>query len=102
MADVAVDATVGQQAAQVQGTVVLQNVVHGIVERIVIEKAALLDGFCNFRQLLIDDAPSADVQVADLGISHLPFWKAYSKAAGLQLRVGPVGKQTVKIGRIRL
>ena len=46
--------------------------------------ACLGDGLGDARQVLVNDAPRAEVQVADLRVAHLPVGQAHVQAAGAQ------------------
>ena len=56
-------------------------------------------GVVDLHQVLIDDAPGADVQVTCLRVTHLSVGQPHILARGLQLGVGIVGLQVVHVGR---
>ena len=66
----------------------------------VIKKNAIFNGFCNAGQLLIDDASSSNIQVADFRIAHLTFWKTNSKSAGLKTDAGIFCEEQIQVGCI--
>ena len=85
---VAVYAAIGAEAHQMKSPPFGQELVCQGVEGVVAGKAAVLDGLADAHQLLPDDAPRADREMAHLGISHLPFRQAHRSAAGLDQGVG--------------
>ena len=70
---VAVHAAIGKQSPQMQGTAAELRCVAGSLQMIVIIKITVLNGLCDFRQILIYDASGSHIQMADLGIAHLTF-----------------------------
>ena len=53
----------------------------------VLEEAAVRDRVVDPRQVLLDDRPRAEVEVADLGVAHLPVGKADVPPRGRERRV---------------
>ena len=76
----AVHAAVGQKAHQMQGAAVLRRVVHGRSQGLVLKKVAVPDALGDAGELLIDDAPRADVGVAHLAVAHLAVGQAHVQA----------------------
>ena len=56
----------------------------------------VLDGLVDPRQVLLDDGPGAEVQVADLRIAHLALGEPDRAPAGRKLRVRVVSPQVVE------
>ena len=54
------------------------------------------------RQVLIDDSSSADIGVADFGVSHLAVGKPDILLARLQMGMRPARHQAMPVGRTRL
>ena len=95
--DVAVDAAVGQQAHQVEGTVPLLAVVHGLHIGVVLKKAAVLDGTADAGQILEHHPAGADVGVPHLGVAHLALGQAHVQPGGGQPAAGVLGKNLVQV-----
>ena len=74
--------------------------VDGLAEDGVVVEAAFLDGTGDAREVLVDDAPGADVHVADFGIAHLSLGQAHRHAGGLQQAVRPVLPEPVPGRRV--
>ena len=68
---VTVHAARRNQSHDMQRTTVLLDPVHDGEQRLVLEKVTVLDVTRDARKLLIDDAPCADIRVADLRVAHL-------------------------------
>ena len=66
MADVAVNSAVGKQSEEMQCGGVMFYVIHGVEQRLILKKAAVLDRVGDQGQVLIYDAAGADVEMADL------------------------------------
>lgn len=96
--DVAVDAAVGQQAHQVEGTVPLLAVVHGLHIGVVLKKAAVLDGTADAGQILEHHPAGADVGVAHLAVAHLAVGQAHAHPRRTDGDMGAGGEQVVDIG----
>src|SRR6185312_16758513 len=60
---------------------------------------AVRAGVVDARQVLTHDGAGAEVEVADLGVAHLPVRQSYRTAAGGELRVRIRGPQLVEDGR---
>src|SRR5581483_6671440 len=59
------------------------------------EEAAVLDHQVDSRDVHMDDAARADVQVAYLAVSHLAVWQSHVLAAGVDQRIGILTQQAV-------
>src|SRR5438874_708819 len=80
------DAAVADEAQQVQAT--LAPALHQVDEQRLLEELPAHDRRVNACDLLVDDPPRADVQVADFGISHQPVRQAHALARGVDERPG--------------
>ena len=100
MVDVAVDAAVGQQAHEMQGTAAFFAGADGSQIGGVFKEAAVLDGPADAGQVLEDHAAGADVGVAHLAVSHLSLRQAYVQAGSLQLAEGVLGEEIVQLGGV--
>ena len=87
MRDMAVYATRGEQAVQMQFFAVFLNVVHNFYERGVSEKFAVTDFVSYARKFLTDYSARADIEVPDFAVTHLTFGQADVFAAGAKLCV---------------
>ncbi len=96
---VAVDAAVRQKTHQMKGAAVFLHLVHRVNERLLFEKFSVLNVLGDAGQLLIHDAPRADVQVADLAVAHLSVRQTHIHAACAKLRMREARRQPVQIGR---
>jgi hypothetical protein len=98
-----VDAAVGDEAEQVQAAAgTIAGALAGGQQRLVFEEAAVGDGVVDPSQVLLDDRPGAEVEVADLGVAHLPVGEADVAALGgeLGMRVaGPEGVEDRRLGQ---
>jgi len=63
-------------------------VVHGFQQNGMLEKLAVLNHQLNARAVHVDDAPGADIEMADLAITHLSFGQANRRATGLNQSIG--------------
>ena len=95
--DVAVDTAVGQQTENMERAAGLFDMPHRVIQRKIIEKNLVLDGFGDAGKFLVDDASGADIEVPDFGVSHLPFGKSDSETARRELDVRIFGEDRVQI-----
>ena len=65
-------------------------------------EAAILDRRVHPGQVLVDDAPGANVHVADLGIAHLALRQADVAALGVHQGVRAVGQQPPPVRQVGL
>lgn len=86
MLDVAVYAAVGNKPVQVQFFAVRFHVVHYAQQFFVSEKFPVADFFRDLREILVYDAPRADVQMSHFGIAHLSVGKPYGHPARAERR----------------
>ena len=101
MGIVAVHAAVRQETDQVKGGALGSRFIHRPDQGLLFKEVAIPDVLGDAGQLLIHHAASAQVQVADLAVAHLPVGQADRHAAGAQLRMGIGGLQAVHIGGAR-
>ena len=94
---VRVDSAVGDEAEDVESVVILCRELNRVGEDGVGEEAAVLDGGVAAGDVHVDDAPGAEVEVADLGVTHLPVGEADVVLAGADEGVG-VGAEEVVVG----
>ena len=66
----------------------------------VARQRAVGDGLVDARQVLADDRAGAEVEVADLGVAHLPLGQPDRAAAGRQLRVRVARPEVVEDRRV--
>ena len=90
------------QAHQVAGAAVRLEARDQILQRRLLRDLAARDRVADARQVLHHDAAGADVEMADLGIAHLPVRQADVLAGGVQQRVRAERPEPVEIGRARL
>ena len=94
-----VDAAVGDQAEQVQAAArAAAGALAGGEQRLVLEEAAVGDGVVDPGQVLLDDRAGAEVEVADLGVAHLPLGQADVGALGGELGVRELAQRRSKTG----
>ena len=75
-----VDAAVGDQAEQVQPAArAVAAPLAGGEQGLVLEEAAVGDRVVDPGQVLLDDRAGAEVEVADLGVAHLPSGRPTSR-----------------------
>ena len=96
----AVDAAGADQTHQVDGLAGIDGSFHVLDQHGVLEHLTVLDGLGDEGQLLVDDAASAHVGVADFRVAHLALGQADGHAAGLDGSHGIVGKDLVQVGLI--
>jgi hypothetical protein len=97
MVDVRVDAAVGHEAEQVDVAPTLERAAEGRI----LEERSVGDRPVHAHQVLVEDPPRADRQVADLGVPHLTGRQPDRLAGGLQGRVRILGPETVEDGGVR-
>ena len=76
----------------------------GAVDRLgehgVVEQRAVLDRQVDARELLVDDAAGADVEVPDLGVAHLPLGQPDGEPGARERRPRAAREQPVEVGRV--
>ena len=102
MAQVAVDAAVGDQTQQVEGASLRARPVHRGPVGGVFKKCAVFNGAADAGQVLEHHPARADVGVAHLAVADLSFGKAHVQPGGGEGRVGAGGKQRVQFRGLRL
>ena len=96
-----VDAAVGDQPEQVQAASrTLAGALAGGEQRLVLEEAAVGDRVVDPRQILFDDRPGAEVEVADLGVAHLAVGQADVTTLGRELRAREAAPEIVEDRRL--
>ena len=98
VADVGVDAAIGEQTDEMQAVTLLRGELEGTDEGGIGEEAAVGDGGVDAGHVHADDAAGAEVEVADLGVAHLAVWEADEVIAGVEEGVGVLGEETVVNG----
>ena len=88
-----VDAAVGDEADEVDA--LAGRGVDGFLQSFVLGLGAVTDGEVDAGEFLVNDAAGAEVEVADLGISHLALGQADFQAAGLESAPGIVLIETI-------
>jgi hypothetical protein len=91
----AVDAAVGHEADEVQRVQPARDAIHRGDERVADEEVGVADAFIDPREVLVNDAAGAHVQVADFGVAHLPGGQADGLARRDELRVRIAAHQLV-------
>ncbi len=81
-------AAVGGKAHEMDADAVLAGIVERADDLGILQNRIVAAGAVDFDQILVDDAPGADVEVAHLRIAHLPVGQTDVLAVGAQLRVG--------------
>ncbi|CDB02233.1 unknown [Firmicutes bacterium CAG:145] len=79
---VAVNASVGKQPHDMKRFAASGMIYSGKQSRIAV-KDAIVYSLAYASQFLINYSACADIQMPDLGVTHLSFGKTYCKAAGL-------------------
>src|SRR5207248_9561135 len=74
---------------------------HQVDEQRLLEEFSAHDRRVNARDLLVDNPPRADVQVADLGIAHQAVGQAHALARGVNERPGVLLQEFGIAGRPR-
>src|SRR5258705_8290010 len=95
--DVRMDAAVRNEPHQVNA----RPSVEGTAQHRILEERAVLDRLVHAHEVLVEPAPGADREVADLAVSHLAGWQAGRLARRLDRRVRVVTPQRVEDGRVR-
>src|SRR5919198_2502824 len=91
---------VGDEPEQVDVGAALLRTLEGAGERRVLEERSVRDCAVHPLEVLVEDAPGADRQVADLGVSHLPFGQPDGLAGRLQRRVRVARPELVEDRRV--
>ena len=94
--DVRVDAAVRDETEEVNTIAPLE----GAAERVILEEGAVLDRLVHTHQILVEDAPGPDRQMADLRVPHLPRGESNRLAGGLEGRVRVLAPEPVEDGRV--
>ena len=97
MGHVAVDAARRKQTHEVQRGALFLCILHRGGQRGILKEIAVLNGFCDLDELLVDDSARADIGVADLGIAHLPVRQTDIEPGGADDRVRVFREVPVKI-----
>lgn len=79
------DTAVRNQTTKVQTSSTVLGIIEGLGDNIVLVHLSLLDGLINAYNILPDNTSSANVQVADLRVSHESLWEADSERGSLEL-----------------
>jgi hypothetical protein len=87
---------VAAQAEDVQTS--LGAVLHGPAQGRVFADIAAGDQLIDARDLHLDDAPGADIEMADLAVAHLPFGQADERPIGADERVRVLFPKAIEIG----
>ena len=95
MVDVAVDAAVGDQSHEVDASAVGLGVGDGVLECLNFEEGPVADGEADAGEVLVDDAPGADVEVPHFAVAHLAFGQAHGLTVGGQGGVGMLLHQPI-------
>ena len=96
MLDVRMHAAVAHQPDQMQ--LASAAALHRVEQQRLAEEFAAGDQLVDARDVHLDDAAGADIQVAHFAIAHLPFGQADVRAGGVNQRVGKILQQAVVIG----
>ena len=99
MLDVGMHAAIGQKAHEMQGAVMIQRVLHGVLQGLFFEENAVLNVLGDLHQHLVNHAARADVGVSHLGIAHLTIGQAHVQAGSADAGIGIFRLQRVDIGR---
>ena len=97
--EVAVHATAGDEPEQVDVAVALAGARERADERLVLEEGAVRDRRVHAHQVLEEDPPRADRQVAHLGVPHLTRWEPDGLGRRLELSVREALREPVEHGR---
>ena len=96
-----VDAAVGDEPEQVEPAAgAAAGALAGRPQGLVLEEAAVGDRVVDPGQVLLDDGAGAEVEVADLGVAHLPFGEADVAPLGRELGVGELRPEPVEDRRL--
>ena len=101
MADMAMDAPVGDQAQQMQGPAQFGGAPGGGGQGGIVEEGAVRDGVVDQHQVLANDTTRAQGDVPHLGVAHLAVRQTHGPARGLQGSVGIEGEVAIQLGRAR-
>src|SRR5579863_4248469 len=77
------------------------GILHALQQNWVSKKISFLDHHVEFSNVHVDDSPSADVQMPDFAVSHLPGGQTDIAPAGVDERVRKFLEQTVIVGLAR-
>ncbi len=93
----AVDAAVRKKAEKMQCLSSGDSLVNRIQKSGVLEKAPVLNGLCDAREFLVNNAARTDVCMADFTVSHLAVRQPYIQTGSADLCDGILMKQAVKV-----
>src|SRR5258708_6897865 len=92
---------VGEQAEQMESPLAHARVLHRREQDGMREELAILDHQVDARDVHVNDAAGADVEMPDFAVAHLSFRKADERSAGMNERVGIFAQQPVVSGLAR-
>ena len=82
---VALHSAIGHKAEHMKCGIIFFAVFHSRKEFRDLEKVAILNGFCDPCQFLINNAAGAHIEMSNLRVSHLSFRKSHCHSACLTL-----------------
>ena len=91
---------VAQQADEMHSRALLTRRSTGVQQRLIREKASILDSACDAHEVLHDDAACAEIHVADFAVSHLPVGQSNRSSRRSQQGTRRLRPQGVPIWRI--
>lgn len=75
----------GDEAAEMEASIAILGSLQGLVYHLILSEIALLDGLVDADDVLPNNTPGADVEMADFGIAHETVREADGKGGGLEL-----------------
>ena len=94
---VAVHAARRQEPHHVQRAMAVARGVDRAIENGIGRELAGFDRVIDPREVLVDDAAGADVEVPDLGVAHLPVRQSHAQLGGVDRRVGYRREQAIPV-----
>src|SRR5207244_453143 len=90
-----VHAPIRNQTEQMQSALTYPGVLHRAYQHGMREELAVLDHQIDARDVHVNDAAGADVEMPDLAVSHLSFRQADERPAGMNQRIGIFAEKPV-------
>ena len=98
---VAMHSAIGQQSHDVQCLAAAPGGFHCLGQGGIGEKIATADGAIDAGEFLVDDTAGADVEVAYLGVAHLPAWQSHRRFGRIDGGVGTGLPEFIPVGFVR-
>ena len=101
MSLIGMDSAIRHQSKKMQLPPARTRILHRVQQHRLGEELAILNHQLDAGAVHVNNAPGADVEMADFAVAHLAVWQTYIFAAGVNQRVGIFAQQAVIGGFVR-